>query len=439
MTDPSTTSGAPLPTREQIVAGARALRGDAVAMLCDLVRHGSLLGDEGPAQAHMAECFRGLGLRVESFAIDEARLREHPAWSPSIVSYEGRPNVVGIHEPKGPVHGRSLIFNGHIDVVPVGASLLWTRPPFEPHLEHHADGDRLYGRGAADMKAGIVAYTMAMKLLQALGCEPAARVILQSVVEEECTGNGALACLVEGYRADAAIITEPTTSALLSAQMGVMWLAIEVFGVPVHASVAHTGVGAIEFARHLVDRLRELEAKWNLPQHRHPAYCDHVHPVNFNLGRIAGGEWASSVSTHCRVDLRLGFYPGMRPADVRAEVEALLAAAHREHPAHASVRFRVDYQGFQAEGLVVDLTQPALTTLVDCHRAIAGTDPGTWAFTGTTDVKYFHLHGDMPSTCYGPGGGNIHGIDEWVSIDAMEEVIAVLALYVARWCGLNRI
>jgi len=88
---------------------------------------------------------------------------------------------------------------------------------------------------------------------------------------------------------------------------------------------------------------------------------------------------------------------------------------------------------------VVDLTQPALTTLVDCHRAIAGRDPGTWAFTGTTDVKYFHLHGDMPSTCYGPGGGNIHGIDEWVSIDAMEEVIAVLALYVARWCGLNRI
>ena len=421
------------PTREQIVAAAQALRGEAVAMLADLVRHGSLLGDEGPAQACMAERFGGLGLEVDTFAIDEARLRRHPAYSPSLVSYEGRPNVVGIHRPKGPVRGRSLILNGHIDVVPVGAAMLWTHPPFEPHV----DGDRLHGRGAADMKAGLVACTMAMKALRTLGVEPAAPVILQSVIEEECTGNGALACLVQGYRADAAIITEPTTGAVLSAQMGVMWLAIEVLGVPVHASVAHTGVGAIEFARHLVDQLRTLEAAWNRPEHRHPAYCTHEHPVNFNLGRIAGGEWPSSVSTHCRAELRLGFYPGIAPAAVRAEVEAVLAAAHRAHPARDSVRYRIDYRGFQAEGLVVDLDEPAIATLVDCHREVAGRDPGTWAFTGTTDVKFFHLHGDMPSTCYGPHGGNIHGIDEWVSIDSMVEVSAVLARFIARWCGLN--
>lgn len=435
MSPPQPTS---LPTRAQIIASAKSLRGDAVAMLSDLVRHGSLLGEEGSAQAYMAERFRGLGLQVEAFAIDEDKLRQHPAYSPSIVSYAGRPNVVGLHQPKGPVRGKSLIFNGHIDVVPVGASVLWTHPPFEPHVEHRADGDRLYGRGAADMKAGIVAYTMALQALQALGYEPAAPVTLQSVVEEECTGNGALACLVEGYTADAAIITEPTPG-IMRAQMGVVWLAIEVLGVPVHASVAHTGVDAIAFARYLVDQLRTLEAKWNLPENRHPAYCDHDHPVNFNLGKINGGEWASSVATHCRADLRLGFYPGIKPAEVRAEVEALLEAAHLAHPAHASVQYKVHYQGFQAEGLVVDMTEPVITTLVDCHREIAGQDPGTWAFTGTTDVKFFHLYGDMPSTCYGPGGGNIHGIDEWVSIDAMDEVIAVLALFMARWCGLNRI
>ncbi|MFT3821604.1 MAG: ArgE/DapE family deacylase [Rubrivivax sp.] len=422
------------PTREEIVAAAQALRGDAVDMLCELVRHGSLLGDEGPAQACMAARFEGLGLQVDAFAIDEERLRRHPAYSPSIVSYEGRPNVVGVHRPKGPVRGKSLILNGHIDVVPVGAGVLWTHPPFEPHV----DGDRVYGRGAADMKAGIVAYTMAFQALRALGWEPAAPVILQSVVEEECTGNGALACLVQGYKADAALITEPTPG-VMEAQMGVMWLAIEVLGLPVHASVAHTGVGAIEFARYLVDKLRELEAKWNRPEHRHAAYCKHEHPVNFNLGRLAGGEWPSSVSTHCRADLRLGFYPGVKPADVRAEVEALLAAAHRAHPARDSVSYRLVYQGFQAEGLVVDLRAPAITTLMDCHRAITGSEPATMAFTGTTDVKFFHLYGDMPCTCYGPTGGNIHGIDEWVSIASMQEVTAVLALFIARWCGLNRI
>jgi acetylornithine deacetylase len=422
------------PSREEIVGACAQLEPESISMLSDLVRHGSLLGEEAPAQALMARSFRDLGLEVIEFCVDESRIRAHPGYSPSIVSYEGRPNVVGIHRPGDPVRGKSLIFNGHIDVVPVGAGVLWSRPPFEPHVE----GDRLYGRGAADMKAGLVAYTMAFKALQRLGWEPAAPVYLQSVVEEECTGNGALACLVEGYKADAVVITEPTPG-IMQSQMGVMWLSIDVLGVPVHASVAHTGVGAIEFARYLVDRLRELEARWNRPENRHPLYCDHQHPVNFNLGRLAGGEWASSVSTHCRADLRLGFYPGTKPAQVRAEVEALLAAAHAEHPARASVRYDITYRGFQAEGLVVDLRQPAMATLIDCHRQIAGSDPALMRFTGTTDVKFFHLYGDMPATCYGPNGGNIHGIDEWVSLAALREVTAVLALFISRWCGLNRI
>jgi acetylornithine deacetylase len=80
----------------------------------------------------------------------------------------------------------------------------------------------------------------------------------------------------------------------MSAQMGVMWLTLDVYGVPVHAAVAHTGIGAIEFAQLPGAELRELEAQWNEPQHRHRLYCGHDHPINFNLGRIEGGEWSSA-------------------------------------------------------------------------------------------------------------------------------------------------
>jgi acetylornithine deacetylase len=216
-------------------------------------------------------------------------------------------------------------------------------------------------------------------------------------------------------------------------------MTIDVHGVPVHAAYAHTGISAIDFGHYLVGELRKLEAQWNRPECRHPMYCTHDHPINFNLGRFAGGEWTSSVSTHCRIDMRLGFYPGRACAEVRAEVEALLQRAHQAHPARPSVRVDVTYQGFQAEGCVVDLQVPAMQQLMQCHRDIAGEQAQTIASTATTDVRFFHLYGRIPATCYGPYGENIHGIDEWVSIASLQRVTAVLALFIARWCGLNRL
>ncbi|MBN8748221.1 N-formyl-4-amino-5-aminomethyl-2-methylpyrimidinedeformylase [Xylophilus ampelinus] len=420
-----------------LIAAAQALRAEATTMLSQLVQHPSLLGHEQSAQDFMADAFRGLGLQVDQFQIDEAKLKAHPAYSPSIVSYEGRTNVVGIHRPQGGYRGQSLIFNGHIDVVPVGAEVLWTHPPFSGKVE----GDRLYGRGASDMKAGIVAYTMAYKALRAVGLEPAAPVYFQSVIEEECTGNGALACLIEGYRADAAVITEPVAAdGVMTCQMGVLWLAIEVLGKPVHASIAQTGVGAIDFCMDLFRELKKLEAKWNAPSARYRSFAHHAHPVNFNLGKISGGEWASSVPSRCRADIRLGFYPDMKVEKVKAEVEALLAAAHAAHPARDALSYRVVYEGFQADGCEVPADAPIVQALARSHEDVLGRQLVTTQFTGTTDCKFFNLYGDTPAICYGPSGGeNIHGIDEWVSIDSMMQTIAVLAVFMARWCGVNAI
>ncbi len=419
-----------------IVAAAHALRDEAVAMLGELVRRPSLLGQEKSAQGFMAEAFAGLGLQVDEFQIDEEKLKAHPGYSPSIISYDGRTNVVGIHRPSGPFKGNSLIFNGHIDVVPTGAEVLWTHPPFSGIVE----GDRVYGRGASDMKAGIVAYTMAYKALKAIGLEPASPVYFQSVIEEECTGNGALACLVEGYRADAAVIPEPIAeNGIMTCQMGVLWFAIEVLGKPVHASVAQTGVGAIDFTLYLFAELKKLEDRWNAPSARYRSFAHHKHPVNFNLGKIGGGEWASSVPSACRADVRIGFYPDMKVAKAKAEVVAVLAAAYEAHPAHAALSYKIIYEGFQADGCDVSPDAPIVVALSQCHQDVVGQRLTTTAFTGTTDTKFFNLYGETPAICYGPSGGaNIHGIDEWASIDSMMQTIAVLAVFMARWCGVNR-
>ncbi|WP_437880082.1 M20 family metallopeptidase [Pseudomonas sp. LRF_L74] len=416
----------------QIVEAVETLRAETVDWLSQLIAKPSLLGQEASAQAWVAERFAQLDLEVDNLVIDEDAIREHPGYSPSLISYDGRVNVIGRHRPQQ-TRGRSLIFNGHIDVVPVGDAALWTRPPFEPWV----DGDRLYGRGGADMKSGIIAYLIAFKALRELGYEPAAEVILQSVIEEECTGNGALACLVAGYTADAAIITEPTNNGVMACQMGVMWLTLEVEGHPAHAARASQGFSAVEMGMRLFKALQEREAHWNEPQHRHHCYTHSHKPINFNLGRIEGGEWTSSVPTRCRLDIRVGFYPGRTIEDVRGELETCIQDAFAAHPASKDAQYRIRYEGFKAEGCEVDMNTPMVTSLKDVHRDVLGTEVAEYTFEGTTDARFFNLYGGIPATCYGATGDNIHGIDEWVSIDSIMDATKVLAVFIARWCQLN--
>ena len=152
---------------------------------------------------------------MDRWAIDVEKIENHPGFSPVKVDYSNAINVVGTHQP-GTIQGRSLILNGHVDVVPTGPLEMWARPPFEPSI----DEGWLYGRGGADMKAGLCANVFALDALRRLGLQPAGTVHVQSVTEEECTGNGALSALVRGYRADAALIPEPEENMLVRANVG---------------------------------------------------------------------------------------------------------------------------------------------------------------------------------------------------------------------------
>ena len=416
-----------------LLAAVDNLQRDMVELAMTLVRYPTLNGDEAGAQGFMEGIFRGMGLKTERFEVRDADLKDLPGYSPSVGQWERHDNVVAIHRPVK-ASGRSLILNGHIDVVPIGAEELWSRPPFDPVVR---DG-RLYGRGSGDMKAGIAAYVTAFRALKSIDLQPAAPVFMQSVVEEECTGNGALACLHRGYKADAAIIPEPFGHSILKAQVGVMWLSVEVFGKPAHVLNASQGINAIEAAFALWHGLQSLEAEWNKPGNRHPAFAHLEHPIRFNLGKINGGEWASSVPTRCVMELRCGFYPGVPAVQARAAIEAHFAETVKSDPALAGITHRVRYAGFQAEGFVLDGTAPLLTALAAAHSQVMNDSPDWFASSATTDARAFNLYGSIPATCYGPEAQNIHGIDESVSIESTLRVAQVLALFMARWCGVEK-
>jgi acetylornithine deacetylase len=418
-----------------IVKAVDARRNWAVELLCCLVNAETTLGKEAVGQAIMADLMDGMGLVVDSFDVDVASIDGQRGFAPPVLdSYAGRPNVVGSHQPQFGTIGRSLILNGHIDVVPPADAALWMTQPFQAKVTK----DKVFGRGAADMKAGLVANALSFVALRDLGYAPAAPVIFQSVIEEESGGNGTLACMARGYTADAVIIPEPFGQTILSAQMGVMWVTVIVKGRPAHVLDTSAGINAIDALFEIMQDLRALEEEWNRPEVRHPAYKDHRHPVNFNLGRIEGGDWPSTVPCSAWMCIRVGYFPGADSAAVQEEVEACVRRTARRSPRLAGAEVTFRYAGHRAEGHAGDTSAPLLQGLAAAHRCVTAGEPAYLASTATTDSRFYALYAETPATCYGPIGGELHGIDEWVSVQSMLQVGQVLAHFIADWCGLER-
>jgi len=406
---------------------------DATALLDGLVRHRSVLGEEAGCLDAMAEAFADLGLAPRRVPVDTDVLAGVPGFSPPLIPYAGRDNVVAVHAPQAK-HGRSLMLQGHVDVVPEGAADLWTTPPFEPDIRR----GRMYGRGAGDMKAGLVSIVMACTALRRAGLQPAAELQLAAVIEEECTGNGALAVMHALPRPDACLIPEPGPGypALYVAEVGVVWAWVTVTGRPAHVRDMQAGVNAIEAAYVLMERFREYEDAMNRAERRHPAFAADNHPINVNFGTLSGGEWNSSVATRARLGVRVGVMPGHSCHAVRAEIERIVEQA-ADDPRLRGAKLEVEFKGFMADGCVFPEDQPIALGVTTMHRAVTGTELRRYSATGLTDARFYTLYGGTQATCYGPDAENIHGIDESVGIEAMHDVTRVLALTIAGWCGLE--
>ena len=407
---------------------------DQIALTAELVKFPSVRGAEHTAQDFVASALHERGLAVDRWQIEIDAIRHLPGFSPVHVDYDNAFNVVGSHRPRS-VKGRSLILNGHIDVVPVGPLDMWASPPFSPRIE----GGWLYGRGGGDMKAGLAACLASLDALKRLGYRPAADLHIQSVVEEECTGNGALACLARGYRAAAVLIPEPVWDKLIRAQVGVLWFQVHVRGVPVHVREARAGANAIEAAYGLMQALHALEERWNARRGEYPPFAEVEHPINLNVGKIAGGDWPSSVPAWCTFDVRVAIYPGQEIADAKREIEETIRDAARGNRFLANNPPDIIYHGFEAEGYVLRDADEPVALLEKAHQAAFGAPLQELATTGTTDARFFGLYAATPALVYGPHADSIHGFDERVDLESVRRCTQAMALFIADWCGLERV
>jgi acetylornithine deacetylase len=322
----------------------------------------------------------------------------------------GRPSVVV--RARGSGGGRSLLLCGHCDTVTLEGM-------HDPGVR--LDGDRLYGRGTYDMKAGVAAALIACR--EAAALDLPGDVIVAAVADEEHASLGVQEVLAT-VRADAAVVTEPTELDVIVAHRGFVWSEIEVTGRAAHGSRPHLGVDAIVKTGPILTALGELDA----------ALGEHTHPL---LGRgsvhaslIQGGEELSSYPARCVVGLERRTLPGESAADVEGELAALLDACRAADPElRAEQRTLLVREPFEADadGELADVVRAAATDVLGTPPAVAGAS--YWA-----DAAFIAAAG-IPTVMFGPAGEGAHAAEEWVSITSTDAVARTLVTVAQRVCA----
>lgn len=414
----------------RITAEIDRLRHDLAAMAQDLVRIPSLTGNEEAVQDSIEAKMRALGLEIDRWEPDPTELAPYAEHVGEFSTFAGRPNVVGTW--KGAGGGRSLILNAHIDIVETGDPALWTHEPFAAEIV----GDRLYGRGSCDMKAGLVAELIAIKALQAAGVRLNGDVKVESVISEEDGGAGALATILRGHRADAVIITEPTRLAVIPAQGGSLVFRLHVQGRSAHACVRDEGVSAIEKYYLLHQAMVAFERQRNASID-HPLYAQIENKIPINIGNMRAGNWPSSVPEFAVVEGRAGLVPGEDLDAFKASFARMIHDAAAADPWLAEHPPVLEWFSGQFAPAEVPLDSPIVALLRQAHEAVTGAPPAIDAATYGADMRHFVLFGDMPCVMYGAGDVRLaHYTDEFVPLSEVATVATTLAVTMAAWCGI---
>jgi acetylornithine deacetylase len=437
-------------------------RDRSIEALASLVRVPSLTGEEGDAQTHMAGLLGDLGAETETLEPDVAALFEsfplvaqypthwqhdlilpyadlptHEALEKSgledVLNYRDRPNVVGTFRGTG--GGRSLILNGHIDTVTIEPTHEWTRDPFGAEI----DNGLMYGRGTSDMKGGLMAAMLAMTYLKEAGASLRGDVILQSVVNEEHAGNGTLDLVRRGYRADAAIVLEPTNNAICVSHPGGLYWQVTVPGV-VRSPGARwagkhmEGVSAIEKLPAVIEALLHVEKIYNATKTDDPMEEGRV-PFALTIGKVAGGHYETATASEAVLRGGAYFSPVAGEVhEVMGQFRDSIAAANtgddflNTHPAQLEFLHHDDSTRQSPQiPLAVQMGQ------VLTERGISGeAKAGPFA----CDMRHLVNQGNIPTIIFGPGSiAQAHKPDENITVQEYLDCIEHLIAFIWSWCN----
>jgi acetylornithine deacetylase len=415
---------------ERAGAAASVDREWAERVLGELVRVPSITGSEVAVQDAVAARLEEIGVASERIAVDPGEAMRDPDWPGSEMSRETLPLVFGRIGRPG---GRRLVLVGHVDVVPPGDLGTWTTDPWAGDVR---DG-RLYGRGACDMKGGVVSILGALRTLVATGVADRlhGEVLAAFVPSEEDGGQGMLAAIRAGAVGDAAVIPEPTSLDVVVAHAGAITFRLVVPGRAAHASVRREGVSALDNLFTLIRALERDEARRNADE-TDPLMTALGLPYPTIVGKVEGGEWASTVLDRVVAEGRYGVRLGQTPRDAEAEIRACIEAACaadpflRDHPAS------VEITGGRFGSARVPEDHALPVSLAATAERVLGRRPDMLGKPYGADMRLLVNEGGTPTVIFGPGDVRFaHSADEHVPLDEVVDCARVLAAWVEGELG----
>ena len=415
--------------QRKLTSALEASQEDLVNFIRTLVQCPSLANDEGPVQDIIQDKLKSLGLDTEKIIVKFDKLKDHPAFCDDGFSPDSRVNILGQWCNDG--DGRSLILNGHVDVVPPGPENLWNKSPWSGYIKN----GRIYGRGSCDMKAGLSAGIFAVQILQSIGFKPHGNIIIQSVVGEESGGCGTLTNIIKGYSANAAVLLEPTSLKVCPIQSGALTFRLTVPGRATHAATRWDGVSAIEkfnlIQQSILKFEKERHDSFNAPYFESK---DRVAPIN--IGTIKGGEWHSTVPESVVVEGRFGVFPSETTSNARDAFEDHISKISNNDPWLKENPPVIEWFEGQFESGQTDLDDPIIQTLIDAIVRSTGDAPIIEGVTYGSDLRLFTNHAHIPAVLFGPGDLRLaHAANEYVEIDEVLKTIKIIANMIVDWCG----
>lgn len=388
-------------------------------------------GLEKECQEYLVDFLKGIGLEVDSFLPTDVKgLTEHPSYLAGR-NYENRPNIVGVWKGEG--GGKSLIISGHIDTSPKEPWL--DNDPFGGRI---SDG-RIYGRGTFDMKGGLAAGFVAVKFLREAGVRLKGDVILESVVDEEYGGaNGTLATLIKGYKADAAIIPEPTEMVICPATRGDQNFKVIVQGTAGMPYTSGEWINPVYGIASIIKGLKRFEHIRMENTRLHPLYENVANPLPVIIKKLKAGEieenGALGIPFESWLLVGIQTFPLTTEEQVDEEfftfMNSLIESDSelKRNPPRYEKRFRY------VEPMETDADDPIVWEIKESFRKITGREGEVKGAPFPCDAFLFSKY-NIPVVCFGPVGGNAHAPNEYVSIKELVDLTKIFALIIFNWCN----